>query len=780
MNKVLSVLGLVIFVGAVLLASFGSLRVATLPEEDFIANSIIDDAIYYVVPARNLLDGRDYTFDGIHRTNGVQPLWALITVGICSFSSDRLTILRLMVILSASLWIVGSVLIYLWVRQISSGAALISLVGLLFTGFTNRMLLLGMENGLAVFLFAINLIFLTKTFCLKPKSRLRAFLLLGWLMAVFSLVRIEYFVFTAVVCGLLFLLVLYKKRDNLSTFPPLKWYELTICCLPAVLIFGSLVLFNNYYFDSPLPLSGYVKAFYESQWPPWQGGQWHNLLWQSKWLFSNAIGCIGLSMERFLWSQFSISVPAVSVIYPLLLALFGACGVMSLLGVSKRLSLVLRDGQKFGFLFSLLAAISFGIIHWLMASLFLPHFTLYGVWYFGVEMTVFWILIGLILIYSGRLLSLRFKSTVDQLIGLMVGIIILILNSTNYGLVAGVDFSNVNTFVKAAQWMENYLSACQRIGTLSSGYVSYYAPSHQVINLDGLMNDKHFFENYLKRGRLKDYVRDMEIGYLTDYASIETWKYGFFPHTDIPLSKLELVRMWPMGGDAYSKHYLYVVWRVLDRERKSSTPGDVDKISQLQFSALVLDKYKVVTAEELESALRSQRDLRVVSTVVFPKGPSCHILMNSMEYEALNLKPSDIIVDNRLDIDFGSFIRLLGVDANSWKVTRGGHFVLTRYWYVLNSPPPGKWRIDTYFNPSKPGWWWHVDVGCYGTWPITNWKPGDVIVETYRIAVPSDLKPGIYPVSIGIWSDTDGWLPPNSRNDETRPGMAFIHNIEVR
>ena len=59
---------------AVFLVSAGMLRTALFPEDDFLAAAILDDAVYNVSPARNLVNGYGYSFDRLHETNGVQPL----------------------------------------------------------------------------------------------------------------------------------------------------------------------------------------------------------------------------------------------------------------------------------------------------------------------------------------------------------------------------------------------------------------------------------------------------------------------------------------------------------------------------------------------------------------------------------------------------------------------------------------------------------------------------------------------------------------------------------
>ncbi|NUQ50917.1 MAG: hypothetical protein HUU27_13490, partial [Phycisphaerae bacterium] len=57
---------------------------------------LVDDALYYVVPAQQLLAGRGYCFDGAARSSGVQPLWAALCVGLASLVHDRDALLRVL------------------------------------------------------------------------------------------------------------------------------------------------------------------------------------------------------------------------------------------------------------------------------------------------------------------------------------------------------------------------------------------------------------------------------------------------------------------------------------------------------------------------------------------------------------------------------------------------------------------------------------------------------------------------------------------------------------
>ena len=51
---------------------------------DTLVTIVPDDAFYYFQIARNILDGKGSTFDGIYPTNGYHPLWMLVLLPIAA------------------------------------------------------------------------------------------------------------------------------------------------------------------------------------------------------------------------------------------------------------------------------------------------------------------------------------------------------------------------------------------------------------------------------------------------------------------------------------------------------------------------------------------------------------------------------------------------------------------------------------------------------------------------------------------------------------------------
>jgi len=62
-----------------------------------------------------------------------------------------------------------------------------------------------------------------------------------------------------------------------------------------------------------------------------------------------------------------------------------------------------------------------------------------------------------------------------------------------------------------------------------------------------------------------------------------------------------------------------------------------------------------------------------------------------------------------------------------------------------------------------------------------DWRPGDVLVDEYKLTVPPDAQPGDYPVVIGFYQDTTGTrLPVVAADIEHDKDSATVGILHVR
>src|SRR5262245_17327161 len=119
-----------LFFAACALAVAAVIGTAAQPIDWIYRHVVLDDAIYYLQPARNLVAGRGFSFDGVHRTNGVQPLWALVVVGFTALLREPEAIVRAMVAVSGLCWVLAGALLWRILRPLHAAGAL--LAGLLW------------------------------------------------------------------------------------------------------------------------------------------------------------------------------------------------------------------------------------------------------------------------------------------------------------------------------------------------------------------------------------------------------------------------------------------------------------------------------------------------------------------------------------------------------------------------------------------------------------------------------------------------------------------------
>jgi hypothetical protein len=117
------------------------------PEHVFVSDVLVDDAIYFAAPARHLLDGYGYSFDKLEPSNGVQALWALVTLLLATLFEDRLLLLRAMALVSGLCWLASAGVLFGTLRAHSRSAAWIGFCGLAAAGLSQRLAFQGMENG---------------------------------------------------------------------------------------------------------------------------------------------------------------------------------------------------------------------------------------------------------------------------------------------------------------------------------------------------------------------------------------------------------------------------------------------------------------------------------------------------------------------------------------------------------------------------------------------------------------------------------------------------------
>jgi hypothetical protein len=761
---------------------------------------LVDDALYYVVPAKHLLAGRGYCFDGEARSSGVQPLWAAACIGLASLVHDRDALLRALSLAGASAWLAAGVVLYLGLRRVHAWLALPTATGWMLAGFSGHVAFQGMENGLHALLMASLLA--VGCACLSARTAPHqpatgatsggaerasgTWVLLGVLLALFTLARVDSGLAALLVgATVLFGLVRVDGPARLG----FRWRSALRLALPGVLIVGGWLGLSQVYFGTLMPISGKVKFFHNP--PP------RTLAGMDQLALSNAVRVFDLAARpavegleaaagRWLgvWPKHELMRAAVGALLALGSLVTIAAGLRGLLA---------RRGVAWFFA----ALVLFVGLRLVIYSVRLPSFTAYCTWYFSPEIMACWLLLGIGAWSVGRapdwLLSrlglLPPGAAPFAIVISCLATIILAISNAPLILRPPADPAHVNPFVRAGRWLESRLPPGQNVASFSAGFVSYYAPSQRVINVDGLMNDPDFFENYLKLGRLPQYLELRGAVYLSDYVALDVLRDRRRNIHGLRLHELEVLRGWCMDEQNW-----YCVWRIppLDPDAPPTPPAVApDLVSQAQLAALVRGEYAVVAEDELATALNDEPPDGRSTLCSFAVPPALrlrHVLATDEQRRRLDWRPGRVDIAQPVSVRFGEALELLGVEVPRRRVARGGRLIMTRFWRRLaDAPPHLDASIELWLHPADPlrldstspaQRVLHATRGCHDTYKVARWRTGEVVVETIALDVLPQAPPGVYPLMLGVYDPQLGWVMPDRGAGPGRP-LCYLGNVEI-
>lgn len=149
----------------------------------------------------------------------------------------------------------------------------------------------------------------------------------------------------------------------------------------------------------------------------------------------------------------------------------------------------------------------------------------------------------------------------------------------------------------------------------------------------------------------------------------------------------------------------------------------------------------------------------------------------------LQARPINTVVPpiaHRLDARLGESIRLLGYDLAPAMPRPGDELTLTLYWQAL----AGLAESFKVFNHLlAPGGQIAAQRDGYpadGRQPTSGWVAGEVIADTYRIAIPADAPPGRYRLLTGMYREADfSRLPAFDRQGQPSGDAILLTEVEI-
>jgi hypothetical protein len=482
-----------------------------------------DDAYFYFQIARNVGRGLGFTFDGVHKTNGFQPLWQLLLVPIFRFLPGDFPPLYAALLLEVVLVASAAVGIYEILRA-RVGAAPACVASLLLVAQPSAGIALrsGMEAGLVVLILVV---IWGKWVALRSSetSGLTRWFGLGAWCSVGFLARLDSLVALPV--------LLWLGRGELRRAPR-KAVALVAPCLTTVVLYASV---NRAFFGLWFPISGLVKSWWLRDAGLWE--RFRRVLdipWVGQWAVARLFGEVTLGE----------SPPAATLAY--LALLMGLCAT-AWLHRDWLKHAVTRGRAAFplavGPLMLMAESLTTGdVTGWHQAPLLLATSVLGG-----------------LLASRGRRLA--------QLGVVAAAVVVLLRVPRDFVRMRDVELAQPVVAFDAARWIDLNLPSHARVGCYyGSGEIGYFAHG-RVIDLDGLVNDLDFFRRAYQAGDLAGYLSEETVTWIVDPLKVDGpiekpyWLDApFWTNARSVARQLTVVARFPPSGTERSAKT--VVWRV--------------------------------------------------------------------------------------------------------------------------------------------------------------------------------------------------------------------------
>ena len=212
-----------------------------------------DDASYYLKIAENFNAGKGFSFDGIHQTNGFQPMWQYILIALTfMIKTNQETTLRIVLILQVLLLFISGILLYRFLSVHFNGK-IIFLSGIIYILFIFFQSVNAMETSLLVFMISTVLYFSERVNISGTNSPKNIFFL-GILFGLLILARLDSVFFA--VPAVLFLIL--KKSGDINGRKNIR--EFILMSSGIAVILTPYLFYNFIEFGNIIPVSGYLKS----------------------------------------------------------------------------------------------------------------------------------------------------------------------------------------------------------------------------------------------------------------------------------------------------------------------------------------------------------------------------------------------------------------------------------------------------------------------------------------------------------------------------------------
>ena len=506
------------------------LAVAVLDFPTLARNGFLyDDSFYAFQIARHIAAGHGPTFDGIHLTNGFQPLYVGMLVPLFLVAGGNETLpIHLALALSALLSVGSAYLLYrLLASRVGETAATIATAAWAFAPIVMRQSANGLETSLALFAFACSVTYYLERIRPITAPVRRRFVALGALLGATILARVDLGLLALAMC-LDYLLVLRRRGASAG------WMrDLAAAAVTGAAVCAPWVLYSILKVGTLVPESGRATRFLALAYAPFFG------------LGDSSMATTGPTWS-FMAALLLRSVESLRVV-PLLHPLFR--------GSSK-----LGERMVPGSVDTLTGAIAIAIaaafvVWWWRRRRVDPHTTrefdflivfsvvlivtyssvVYGVFFF---LRYYYPIYFVAMLFAGlaiddaiayvRSRPARVRRAALAACGVYAAGLMFM------GYTSAFRSTPVYRFYDAACWIRTHTDASETIGAFQSGAIGYL--SHRtVIGLDGKVNGEAYAA--LRGHRLNDYVAKAGVDFVIDNLPVLDLFLG--PWSDAERQRIE-------------------------------------------------------------------------------------------------------------------------------------------------------------------------------------------------------------------------------------------------
>jgi hypothetical protein len=137
-------------------------------------------------------------------------------------------------------------------------------------------------------------------------------------------------------------------------------------------------------------------------------------------------------------------------------------------------------------------------------------------------------------------------------------------------------------------------------------------------------------------------------------------------------------------------------------------------------------------------------------------------------------------VENRVDLDFGDRIKLVGYELNGQEWHPGDDLLVTMYWEALEDLHQDYWLQMRLVH--RRGYDLVYKDGCpsAGRYTTDHWKKGEVIPSVHRLRIPEDAAEANYRLTLSMHPfGSEEWLPVLNEQGQVTGDTVILTLIRV-